>query len=263
MAILNTNGIELYYECRGSGPPLLLIAGIASDGQSWMPVVDELSRHYQLILPDNRGAGQTRHLDQMVTVSNIARDHAALITHLGFSKVHVLGHSMGGAIAMQIALQSPHMVDQLVLATATAKMSKRNRILFHDLLTLRQSGVDMVLWYKMLFQWLFRPAFFEDERRVEEAAKLALSYVHAQSNDNFSAQLDAISAVDFRDQLHRICAQTLILYAQDDILFPLTLVSNQLDDIPHSTMQVIENAGHSLHWDNPAAFCAAIRKFLL
>jgi pimeloyl-ACP methyl ester carboxylesterase len=263
MAIFNTNEIALYYECHGSGPPLMLIAGLASDGQSWMPVVEALSPYFTLILPDNRGAGRTRPPDAPISIVQMADDCAALADHLGHKSLFVAGHSMGGAIAMTLALKNPQKVDRLVLAAMAAKMSSRNKILFKDMSALRQNGVDMQLWYKMLFQWLFHPSFFGDEKRVNEATALSLAYAHAQSDENFARQLEAVGAVDFRATLHTLQTRTLVLLACDDLLFPLAGAKAMLADLPDAEFEIIDHAGHSLHWDNPDAFCAALKAFLL
>ncbi len=263
MAVLNTNGIELFYERRGEGPPLMLIAGIASDSQSWMPVVERLSNKFSLIMPDNRGAGRTRPLDSPISIGKMAQDCAALIEYLGFEKVHVAGHSMGGAIALELTLQSAHLVDHLVLAATRAKLSMRNRVLFDDMAALRLGGVDKVLWYKMLFQWLFGVPFFANDRRVTEAAKLAIAYPHAQTAENFVRQLEAVKQADFRDDLGKIDVPTLLVLARNDLLFPLDEAKKSLKDIANAQIRIIENAAHSVHWDNPAAFCAAVENFVL
>ena len=263
MPYLKTSGATLYHECHGDGPPLMLIAGIASDSQSWLPVAETLSHDFTLILPDNRGAGRTRTEEEALSIDAMADDCAALIAHLGHERVHVVGHSMGGAIAQSLAIRYPQHVDHLVLAATGAKMSMRNRVLFDDLNALRQSGVDMLLWYKMLFQWLFRPAFFEDERAVSGAAEQALAYPHAQTSGNFSHQLAAAMAVDHHDDLGRITAPTLVLTAAQDLLFHHQDAQALVDAIADARLQVIDNAAHSLHWDNPQEFCAALRGFLL
>ena len=263
MATLKTGDIELYYECHGSGPPLMLIAGIASDSQSWMPVVPELARHFTLVLPDNRGAGRTGPDTAPLTIPAIARDCAALMTHLGHERMHVLGHSMGGAIAQTLVLEHPERVDHLVLAATGAKLSMRNRILFNDLSALRQGGVDPLLWYKILFQWLFRPAFFADERAVNGAAEQALAYAYAQSGDNFARQLAAAQKVDHREQLGQIAAPTLVMAAEDDLLFSPAAVRALSQAIAGARFALVKNAAHSLHWDNPHGFCAVVREFLL
>ena len=263
MPYLNTSGARLYYECHGHGPALMLIAGIASDSQSWLPVVDRLSRQFTLILPDNRGAGRTSTEAPELSISGMADDCAALIAHLGHERVHVAGHSMGGAIAQSLAIRHQHRVNRLVLAATGPVLSMRNRILFQDLDSLRQSGVDMLLWYKMLFQWLFKPAFFEDPRAVNGAAEQALAYAYAQDHDQFSRQLAAAMAVDYSEALGTIRSPTLILAPQLDLLFHMEDAQALCNAIADAQVQVIEDAAHSLHWDNPQAFCTALQDFLL
>ena len=78
MASFSVNGVNLYYEVHGSGEPLLLIAGLASDSQSWLPVVEELASYYQVILPDNRGVGRTEPQDVEISIKAIAEDCLAI-----------------------------------------------------------------------------------------------------------------------------------------------------------------------------------------
>ena len=91
MPHISLNGINLYYESPGHGNPLMLIAGLASDFQSWLPVTVSLSRHYRLILPDNRGAGRTKPMDVETSISRMADDLATLIEKLSIKRTHVLG----------------------------------------------------------------------------------------------------------------------------------------------------------------------------
>lgn len=90
------NGVDLYYEIHGKGMPLMLVAGLASDSQSWKPIIGDLSRHYLVITTDNRGVGRTKPQNIGISIQQIADDCIALIRHLGSSSVNLLGHSMGG-----------------------------------------------------------------------------------------------------------------------------------------------------------------------
>lgn len=103
MAEYSINGTRYYYEIHGKGRPLLLIAGLASDSQSWQPVIEDLSRSFMVITPDNRGCGRTKPMDQSFSIKEAADDYAVLIDELALSSVDILGHSMGGFIALQIA----------------------------------------------------------------------------------------------------------------------------------------------------------------
>ena len=95
MPILHNKDVDLYYEIHGEGAPLMLVAGLASDSQSWLPVVDALTSQYQLILLDNRGVGRTEPKDIEISIGAMADDCIALARHLNVSSFSLLGHSMG------------------------------------------------------------------------------------------------------------------------------------------------------------------------
>ena len=107
MPSLSVNDIDLHYEVKGNGPPLLLIAGFASDGQSWAPITRTLSERFTLIIPDNRGCGQTALNGAEVTIEAMTADCRALLDRLSIERVDILGHSMGGVIAASLAAQQP------------------------------------------------------------------------------------------------------------------------------------------------------------
>lgn len=115
MGTARLNGVDVYYEVHGGGPSLVLIAGIASDSQSWLPVVAPLAEHFTVIVYDNRGVGRTTPQDADVSMALLADDCAALIEHLGYSKVHLLGHSMGGFVAQDVAARYPDRIGHLIL----------------------------------------------------------------------------------------------------------------------------------------------------
>src|SRR5438309_3680925 len=126
MAMLARGDVDLYYESVGDGPPLLLIAGLASDSLSWQPIVADLASHYRVITVDNRGAGRTTPQAAPTSIRAMADDCVALIEHLGLPSVHMLGHSMGGLVAQDCAIRYPDKVNALVLAAPASVNSKRN-----------------------------------------------------------------------------------------------------------------------------------------
>ena len=107
---------SLHYEIVGDGPPLLLIAGLASDGASWGPLLTELPGR-QLIVVDNRGAGRTRSAGP-IRFADLVADIASLLEALGVGPVDVVGHSLGGAIGLWLAAEHPHLVKRLVTLTS-------------------------------------------------------------------------------------------------------------------------------------------------
>ena len=113
MPIVHLNNIDLYYEEYGKGTPLVLIAGLASDSQSWQPLLKDLSLNHRVIIFDNRGVGRTIPQNAKMSIQNISDDCISLIKHLKLSSVSLLGHSMGGFVAMDCAICYPKYNDAL------------------------------------------------------------------------------------------------------------------------------------------------------
>jgi pimeloyl-ACP methyl ester carboxylesterase len=114
----DVNGINLYYETHGSGSPLVLLHGGLGSGEMFGPVIDVLAEHHQVILPDLQGHGRTADIDRPIDIRFMADDIAALIEHLGLPKADVAGYSLGGGVALQVAIRHPGKVGRLVTASA-------------------------------------------------------------------------------------------------------------------------------------------------
>src|SRR5262245_31686830 len=110
MPKVQVNGIEIYHEVRGSGEPLLLIAGFACDLTIWSLVVPSLVRKYRVITFDNRGVGRSSAPDSPYTIQQMAEDASGLLDQLGIPQAHVAGYSMGGQIAQELYLAHPDKV---------------------------------------------------------------------------------------------------------------------------------------------------------
>ena len=115
MAIAEVNGQRLYYEVHGDGEPLLCVAGLACDTLVWIPQVQAFAAAHKTVIFDNRDAGQSSMAEGDYEIADMARDALALADELGLDSFHLLGVSMGGAIAQEIALAAPERVRTLTL----------------------------------------------------------------------------------------------------------------------------------------------------
>jgi pimeloyl-ACP methyl ester carboxylesterase len=122
MPKVKVNDIQTYYEVKGKGFPLVLICGMAQNLTMWDPrFVEGLSKHFKLVLLDNRGAGRTEISEREYTIRLFADDTAGLMNALGISKAHVLGLSMGGAVAQELAINYPEKVEKLILCSTCSQ----------------------------------------------------------------------------------------------------------------------------------------------
>ncbi len=262
MVMVKLNDIEMYYEEKGEGYPLFLIAGLMSDSQSWLPACNSLAEYYRVIMPDNRGAGRTVPATADNSIELMANDILALAEHLGLEKFAVLGHSMGGFIAQTLALIVPHRVELLILeATGTVNSATNNR-LFQSWLQQRRDNCDLYEWFTGIFKWIFSPAVTENGVILKSFLDYSVAYPFPQGVDALSKQLAAIQNFDMRKTAADIKQQVLIIGGELDRLFPVAGLVSDFSDIDRHEICVISGAAHAVHVERVEEFVQAVCSFL-
>lgn len=248
---------SIHYEVVGAGSPLLLIAGTASDGASWGPLLPLLSGR-QLILIDNRGSGQTR-VDGPLSHDEMIEDCAALLDHLGLARVDVVGHSLGAFLALGLAARHPSRVKRVV-SLCLGPIDARTRTVFSDLARLYFT-LPPEDFFRLLYLWLFSSPFFADPANVAAAAAASTAYPHRQSPGDFARQIAALEH-PARIDVASIRCQVLAVAAEHDLLAPPKAVAAVHAAIPDHRLVTIAGAAHSIHWEQPEAVAVAILDFL-
>jgi 3-oxoadipate enol-lactonase len=213
MPMVHANDINIYYEVHGTGAPVLIIAGLASDVTDHASMIRELSQHYRVIAFDNRGVGRSDKPDGAYSIDMMADDTAGLLCALGVGPVHVLGISMGGRIAVALALRHPELVKSLILAATYVTRippTWRSRLL----------GVMLLIPTLQ--------AVARGQRHVYSA---------------LARQREASRTYDAGGRLHEIEVPTLILHGRNDRRAPLAAAEQTHAGIQGSRMQVF-NGGH-------------------
>lgn len=263
MPKFNSNNNEIYYEIHGKGFPLFLIAGLASDSQSWLPIIDKFSQHFSVVIFDNRGCGRTTPINAEISISQIADDCKALAEHLGFDKFYVLGHSMGGMIALDLAHRFPETVNKMILADTASFITYRIQILLSNFAETYQNCQNKKSWFENLFLWLFTDSFLNDKQQVKAAVKFALDYPYQQPAIAFKNQVEAIKSFDMSENISEIAAKTLIINGKEDRIFSPQFSYDSLKSIPNRKFEVIENSAHSIFLEQPDLFCKSVLNFLI
>ena len=212
--------IVTYYEEAGSGDPLVLIMGLGGDMQAWALQVPELAKHFRVIAFDNRGAGRTSAPDKPYTIAGMAEDVAALMDHLAIPKAHILGFSMGGYIAQELALKYPDRVNKLILLATAPAIDGYGRNVVRSWIDVRRSNLSREQIVRYNAPWLYSPELLDDEERFERAIRNSLNNPWAQVDHAFIRQANAVLAFDAASRLTNLKHETLVVYGVDDILVP-------------------------------------------
>jgi len=260
MANVTIGDATLHYEITGSGPPMMLLAGMLSDSASWGPVVPALSEHYTVIRPDNRLTGRTTPPIAEAGPVIYAQDALALLDHLKLSKAHIVGHSMGGLIGLEMASIAPDRLTSLTLAGTAPMRSPRVISWFDTVLELRRTAPEG-LWLRALLTWLFTPEVYADTKHIETAVAAGLAYPHAQNLDQMAAQIESLRSYRPTGKLSDLRLPVQAILGADDMLIPAGPATKALKAIPNLTLEVIETAGHSIHWDQPERFVQCLTTF--
>lgn len=274
MSTAQVNGIELHYEEHGTGDPLLLIMGLAADSLAWIFQLPAFAEHYRTIVFDNRGVGRSSKPSGPYTIPQMADDARALLDQLGVDRAHVLGVSMGGMIAQELALRSPERVRSLVLACTYAKPDEGVGRQLEASLTLfggsrgpnGEIQVDLSQLDPMTFFQHLLPSVFNAQFIMAELPKLMQVFSGALqfgfSMDAILAQVAATQSHDAVERLAHITAPTLVLTGDADLLIPPHNSELLAARIPGAKLVTIPGGSHGFNFETPDLFNRAVLEFL-
>lgn len=248
--------------------PLCILPGLGNDLQVWTPLARELHRRLPalpVLLLDNRGAGRSPAPPPPYCIEEMAADVLALLDHPHLARVHLLGHSMGGMIALHLAATYPERVAGLLLCSSAARLSRRNVLLFEHCLHGLRSGVSPEWITRELFFWLLSPqalAAPDGAARLDALVRETMDNPFLQTMNGLEGQIRAIADFDASGDLGRIQAPTLVLHGADDPLILPHEAETLARGIAGGRLQYLENSGHLPHVEAPERFLEPVLDFL-
>ncbi len=271
----HANGIDIYYEFTRSskgkhdrfGAPLLLIAGLGYGMWMWHKMIPGLAEHVPVIAFDNRGAGQTDKPDGPYNVQMLAADTAGLLDALGIERAHVMGHSMGGFIAQELALGYPDLVDKLILSATNFGGPHHIPVTDEAMAVLTDRSGDPVELVKRGIAVACAPGFAEASPDVVEeliAYRLSNPVPPSQYQAQVAVGLALLEAdACFEHRLKDVAAPTLIIFGEHDKVVPSGNAELLAGQLPNSTIEIIPNAGHLFPIEQPAEAAQVVVDFLV
>lgn len=261
MPLVEVNGIRLRIEDEGTGTPLLMVMGLGASLETWVAQRQAFAARHRLILFDNRGAGESDCPPPPWTVVDMATDAIGVLDALGIARADVLGVSMGGMIAQEMAIRWPERVDRLVLAVSFARPDPLRRAFLLFRRWARLQGADLVQEGVANLPWLVSPRVLNDPDRLERILAV-VGTMPLMVADAYSNQIDAILEHDTLSRLDRVRAPTLVLAAAEDVLTPVALSREIAAAIPGACLEILPRGAHAVQIEEPETFNAAVLGFL-
>src|SRR5580704_14593732 len=253
-------GVRIYWEEAGSGPPLLLIMGLGYSHEMWHRTMPLVSKHFRTILLDNRGVGRSDVPPGPYPIATMAADAAAVLDVAGVESADVYGVSMGGMIAQEFALQYPRRVLKLILGCTACGGPKAVRAEpeVNQVLMMR-GNMTMEEGTEAAVPFIY-DANTPRARIDEDLAIRRRTYPKAEA---YAAQLQGILAWESYSRLGQIKAPTLVIHGETDRLVPAGNGRLIAESISGSKLVMIPHASHIYMTDQPEASDKAIIDFLL
>jgi 3-oxoadipate enol-lactonase len=254
-------GPTLHYVRRGEGEPMLMIQGMSGNHLSWgEPFLTDLERDFDLVAYDHRGVGRSSSVTDPFTIADLADDADALMDALGWESAHVVGISMGGMVAQELALRHPERIRTLTLgctycggegsALASSEVSTK-------LAQAMMSG-DRERAISTAYEVNISPGYGADQSAYATFYEMATAMPTPVPVIMLQAQ--AVQAHQTLDRLDQISAPTLVIHGTADEMLPFSNALLVASRIPGAQLVQLDDVGHMFWWEQPERSAAAIRE---
>jgi 3-oxoadipate enol-lactonase len=257
MTIAQSSGVRISYETVGNGAPVLLMQGLGYGRWGWDPVVGPLAERFTVLRYDNRGIGESDVPPGPYTVRQLAEDGVAVLDAEGIERAHVVGTSLGGMAAQELAAAFPDRVDRLVLACTTPGGP--------GALPMPAQTVELMEEAKQLAPAVALQRFVANALAPDADAELVEQiYTRrlASPPDPAGWQAQAAAGATFDGSALEIEAPTLIVHGTDDAVIDVRNAQLLAERIPGARVELFEGCGHLFFWEQPERFARVVEEFL-
>ncbi|MFN3234451.1 MAG: alpha/beta fold hydrolase [Gammaproteobacteria bacterium] len=262
MPKVSANGINIYYERHGQGEPLVLIAGFSADHSIWETVIEPLSKHYEVIVFDNRGAGQTDVPAGPYNIEELAEDVVGLCQALDIQQAHFIGNSMGGFILQTLARHHTNLVKSAVISNSTNVMHTCFQYFVESQLEMIKADAPFSALIKAAFSWAFSFRFLSQPGVFEQLIQSMLDNPYPCTPEGYEAQSQALSQFDSRGWLDELRVPVLVIGGDQDLIFHESTIKALAEGIPKAQYYCFQECGHLPHIEYPEQFVKVVRDFL-
>jgi pimeloyl-ACP methyl ester carboxylesterase len=257
MPLARLNGIHISYEVAGQGEPLVMIMGFTAGRIGWIPQRRFFRKHYRVITFDNRGAGKSDKPPGPYSTRMMADDTVKLMDVLGVEKAHIMGLSMGGMIAQELAINYPQRVMKLILAATYARQDETSGDTLEQAKFLQLTPEKKT---RAMIGLAFNRPFFRFT--IGLLATIQTWFKGASGNAGIAGQSEACMKHDTLDRLSSITAPTLVIAGTGDRIIKPVSSEVIAGRIPNAKLVKVEGASHYLSFEMRNVFNREVLSFL-
>ncbi|HXG42267.1 MAG TPA: alpha/beta hydrolase [Dehalococcoidia bacterium] len=243
------------------GPPVVFLPGLGGDGRWWRPVASRLDDRYRCFCLDLRDSGRSARSPAPYTVADMAEDVAAFCQAQGLSSVYLVGYSLGGAVAQELAIGRPELVRRLVLVATYTSGDPRGAAIFKGFAALRRS-LPREEYLRLLFPWVYSHQEYRQPGLVEEAVARAAADPLWPEDDAYQRQVEAALSFCSEGRLAGVTCPVLLVFGDQDIMTPLRFAHRLQQELPLARLVVLAGTGHGLLFTRWREVASLVRGFL-
>jgi pimeloyl-ACP methyl ester carboxylesterase len=262
MPDIHCNGVRLHFSDIGQGEPLVFLNGLAGDHLYWGGQVRTFADRFRCIAVDNRDAGQSDYAAAPYSMADLASDIASLLQALELPPAHLVGLSLGGMIAQEVALTHPDRVRSLFLIGTLARADDWFNATLDAYAHIRRQVADTPAFFEALLPWLVSHRFFESSTKVEWLRALLRQNPYPQRIDGFFRQFDAIRRHDTLERLERLHCPALVCVGKDDRIAPPRYSQQLAAAVPQAKLDILPRVGHAPPIEDPRGFNRLLGEWL-
>jgi 3-oxoadipate enol-lactonase len=256
--IADSQGVRIAYDVQGDGEPLVLIMGLGYGRWGWEPVVEPLAARYRVITFDNRGYGDSDVPPGPYTAAQMAGDTLAVLDAVGVDRAHVVGASLGGAVAQELALRHGGRIEKLVLMATMSGVSNMHPIPAPTLALMAAAPtLDPAVAIRRFVENALEPE--PDAPLVDRI--VALRIAKPPDPAGWAAQAAIWATFDAWEELLRIEAPTLVVQGEGDVVVDPRNAALLAERIPGAELRLVPG-GHLFFWNRPDALVSPLTEFL-
>jgi pimeloyl-ACP methyl ester carboxylesterase len=257
------NGVEIFYQLDGGGSEtLVLLNGIMMNTADWYGFVPLYTKEYRLLRVDFRNQGQSQYVEESFNIEIHVEDLKALLDKLSIEKVHMLGISYGGKVAMLFAIKYQNMLQSLILCNTTARVTKHLRDVEDSWINVAMQ-YDGEKFFKLIMPYIYSPKFCEENCKwIDNRVKAFGRVFRKPWFDAFTKLVESSHTYNILDKINGIKVPTLCIASEFDMLTPIIELTMVQEHIDKSELVIICNAGHAPQFENKMEFNKVVLNFL-